>query len=75
MNGLASQWEIALPILERRGIKAFWFICLSVLQGGIDRNEVYNYFEGRYFDTFDDFFKIFSSLPIQTPNYFGRCTI
>lgn len=66
-DGLASQSEIALPILERRGIKAFWFVFSSVLEGGIDRNEVYNFFAGRYFDSFDDFVEHFLGVADPDP--------
>lgn len=54
-DGLASQYEVALPILEHYGLKAFWFVFSSVFNGGLDKNEVYNRFATGYFPSFDAF--------------------
>lgn len=58
-DGLKSQFDIALPVLDRYGIKAFWFIFSSVFDGGIDRNEVYNCFATTVFTSFDEFVEEF----------------
>ena len=54
-DGLRSQFEVALPILEKYKLKAFWFVFSSVFNGGIDRNEVYNCFAVTEFSSFDAF--------------------
>ncbi|MBU4491747.1 MAG: polysaccharide deacetylase family protein [Euryarchaeota archaeon] len=54
-DGLRSQFDVALPILEKYKLKAFWFVFSSVFNGGIDRNEVYNRFAITEFSSFDVF--------------------
>jgi peptidoglycan/xylan/chitin deacetylase (PgdA/CDA1 family) len=54
-DGLRSQFDVALPILEKYRLKAFWFVFSSVFNGGIDRNEVYNRFAVAEFSSFDLF--------------------
>lgn len=58
-DGLKSQFDVALPVLDYYGIKAFWFIFSSVFEGGIDRNEVYNRFATTQFTSFDVFVEEF----------------
>ncbi len=65
-DGLRSQVEVALPVLNRYNIKAFWFVFSSVFEGGIDRNEIYNRFATSEFESFDffvDSFLLRLSLP------------
>lgn len=65
-DGLKSQLDVALPVLDCYGIKAFWFVFSSVFNGGIDRNEVYNRFATTQFASFDEFveeFFAFSPVP------------
>ena len=54
-DGLRSQYEVALPVLEKHGLQAFWFVYSSVFKGKLDKNEIYNYFAVKTFDTFDAF--------------------
>lgn len=54
-DGLKSQFDVVLPILDRYGIKAFWFVFSSVFDGEIDKNEVYNRFASTAFTSFDKF--------------------
>lgn len=58
-DGLKSQIEVALPILEERGLKAFWFVFSNVFQGGIDRKEIYGRFATQAFPSFDIFVDAF----------------
>lgn len=58
-DGLKSQFDVALPVLERYKLKAFWFVFSSVFDGGIDRNEVYNRFATAEFTSFDVFVEEF----------------
>ena len=58
-DGLRSQFNVALPVLERYKLKAFWFVFSSVFDGEIDRNEVYNRFATEEFTSFDVFVEEF----------------
>lgn len=60
-DGLKCQIDIALPILDRYNIKAFWFIFSSVFEGGVDKNEIYNRFAVSEFNDFDSFVDSFLS--------------
>jgi peptidoglycan/xylan/chitin deacetylase (PgdA/CDA1 family) len=58
-DGLRSQFDVALPVLERYKLKAFWFVFSSVFDGGIDRNEVWNRFATTEFISFEVFVEEF----------------
>lgn len=58
-DGLKSQFDVALPVLEKYKLKAFWFVFSSVFNGGIDRNEAYNHFAITEFSSFDVFVENF----------------
>lgn len=58
-DGLRSQYEVARPILDRHGLKAFWFVFSAVFRGEIDRNEVYNAFATMAFESFEAFVENF----------------
>jgi peptidoglycan/xylan/chitin deacetylase (PgdA/CDA1 family) len=63
-DGLRSQFDVALSVLDRYKLKAFWFVFSSVFEGHIDRNEVYNRFASTAFKSFDcfveEFFQFYS---------------
>lgn len=46
-DGLRSQAEYALPVLNRYGLRAFWFIYSSVFQGTPLKSEVYSQVAGQ----------------------------
>ncbi|HLF20343.1 MAG TPA: polysaccharide deacetylase family protein [Bacteroidota bacterium] len=54
-DGLRSQFEVALPVLNRLGLKSFWFIVSSVLNGNVDRNEIASYLASFIFSSFVEF--------------------
>ena len=58
-DGLMCQFDVALPILEKYKLKAFWFVFSSVFNGGIDKNEVYNRFAITEFSSFAVFVEEF----------------
>jgi peptidoglycan/xylan/chitin deacetylase (PgdA/CDA1 family) len=60
-DGLQSQVDVALPILDRYGLKAFWFVFSSVFEGGVNKNEIYNCFATSEFESFDSFVGSFLS--------------
>ena len=41
-DGLRSQQDIALPVLEHHGLRAFWFVYSSVFEGSAVRSEIYS---------------------------------
>jgi peptidoglycan/xylan/chitin deacetylase (PgdA/CDA1 family) len=58
-DGLLSQMDVALPVLERLNLKAFWFVYSSVFEGGIENLEIYRSFRAKYFNVIDDFYESF----------------
>lgn len=58
-DNLRCQYEVALPILRRRGLTAFWFVYSSVLQGEIEKLEVYRSFRMVHFHDLDAFYEAF----------------
>ena len=60
-DGLRSQFDIALPVLEERGLTAFWFPYTSPLAGGEDRLEIYRLFRTVRFADVEEFYKSFDN--------------
>jgi len=58
-DGLSSQVDVALPVLEYYGLKAFWFVYSSVFEGKLENLEIYRFFRTRYFDKSDIFYQVF----------------
>ncbi|HYC56690.1 MAG TPA: polysaccharide deacetylase family protein [Candidatus Binatia bacterium] len=58
-DGLMSQYDVALPVMGRYGLKAFWFVYSTVFEGGIGRFEIYRAFRSRFFGTVDVFYADF----------------
>ncbi len=58
-DALRSQINLALPVLEKHGLTAFWFVYSSVFEGEKSTFEIYRYFYDNYFATFDEFFCVF----------------
>lgn len=56
---LRCQYDIALPVLEDQGIKAFFFVYTGHLQGFLPRLEIYRYFRSTNFDSPKAFYKQF----------------
>jgi peptidoglycan/xylan/chitin deacetylase (PgdA/CDA1 family) len=56
---LRCQYDLAVPVLENYGLTAFWFVNSSVLQGNIERMEIYRQFRDRAFASPDDFYAAF----------------
>ena len=42
-DGLRSQVDYAEPILAKHGLRAFWFICSTVFEGGTIKSEIYSH--------------------------------
>src|SRR4051794_2673467 len=58
-DNLMCQYDVAVPVLESFGLTAFWFVYTSVMQGNIERLEIYRHFRTTQFDTVDDFYAAF----------------
>ncbi len=58
-DGLRCQYDVALPVMERLGLNAFWFIFTSVMDGGVEMFEVWRKFRTTCFDSVEDFYQAF----------------
>jgi peptidoglycan/xylan/chitin deacetylase (PgdA/CDA1 family) len=58
-DGLLCQYDVALPVLEKLRLKAFWFIYSGVFEGRLERMEVYRAFRCRHFSTVEEFYELF----------------
>jgi peptidoglycan/xylan/chitin deacetylase (PgdA/CDA1 family) len=58
-DALLCQYDVAVPVMRRLGIKAFFFVYSSVFQGGLETLEIYRYFRTTAFDTVDSFYDAF----------------
>ena len=54
-DGLKSQIDIALPILNKFKIKAFWFLHSGIFFGNYDKNEIFNILIFKKFKKFKNF--------------------
>ncbi len=58
-DGIGSQYDIALPVLEDLKIKSFFFVYSSLFLGEPDLLEVYRYFRLNCFKDVDEFYELF----------------
>jgi peptidoglycan/xylan/chitin deacetylase (PgdA/CDA1 family) len=61
-DGIKSQIDLALPILKKYKIKAFFFIPSSIFSNNPDLLEVYRYFRNKYFKNINDFYNQFFTI-------------
>ena len=61
-DALLCQYDIAIPILQERGIDAFFFVYSSVFSGTPDNLEVFRYFRTNNFQDIDNFYSQFFNL-------------
>lgn len=59
-DGLKSQIEIALPILQKYNLKAFFFIFSESLENKVSSLELYKFFRSTKFNKINDFYREFS---------------
>lgn len=64
-DALLSQIDIALPVLESRGLTAFWFIYTEPLEGTASRLELYRFFRNSSFPDIDSFYCTFRRVAEQ----------
>lgn len=65
-DSLLCQFDIALPVLEKYNLKAFWFIYSSVFQGGLGKFEIYRVFRSKFFKNIDNFYSVFFEKVFQS---------
>jgi len=58
-DALKCQYDVAKPVLDKYGIKAFFFVYSSPLMGNVEPLEVYRYFRSTKFDHINDFYNSF----------------
>jgi hypothetical protein len=58
-DNLLCQYDVAVPVLEDFGLTAFWFVYTSVMQGNIERLEIYRDFRNTQFPSIDEFYAAF----------------
>lgn len=58
-DNLRCQYDVALPVLRDFDLRAFWFVPTSMMQGDLQRLELYRTFRVKYFDEIDDFYEAF----------------
>ena len=61
-DGIKSQIDVALPVLEDLKIKSFFFIYTSLFEGKPDNLEVFRYFRMNYFKDINEFYINFYSV-------------
>lgn len=58
-DGLRCQYDIALPVLEKRKLTAFWFVYSNIYDGYLGRLEIYRYYRTAFFRDVEEFYKKF----------------
>jgi len=59
-DSLYCQFDIALPVLEKFGIKAFWFVYTAPLDNIIGKLELYRYYRTKEFNDINEFYNAFN---------------
>lgn len=72
---LLSQYDIAKPVLDDLGIKAFWFVYSSVLRGELEKLEIYRYFRTTVYSHIDHFYEEFFELAAQLRPEAGKAAL
>lgn len=70
-DSLRCQFDIAFPVLRDRGLKAFWFVYTSPLDGVPEKLELYRYFRNTAFDSVDAFYDAFLA-QLETSEWAGE---
>ena len=66
-DSLKCQVEIAAPVLKERGLSAFFFVYSSVLEGMLEKLEIYRYIRNVTFAHIDDFYDEFEGRLLSSP--------
>jgi len=72
-DGLKCQFDIAVPVMEKLGIEAFFFVYSSAFSKNPDPLEIYRYFRTSCYSDIDDFYHhFFCSVKQINPEKFSR---
>jgi peptidoglycan/xylan/chitin deacetylase (PgdA/CDA1 family) len=58
-DALRCQYDVALPVLRRLGLTAFWFVYSGVFEGAREPLEVFRYFRSVAYPDVDEFYAAF----------------
>ena len=64
-DALKCQYDIALPVLRKNNISAFFFVYSSAFSDNPDFLEIFRYFRTNKFDSVDEFYNYFFDFLIQ----------
>ena len=64
-DALKCQYDIALPVLRKNNISAFFFVYSSAFSDNPDSLEIFRYFRNNKFDSVDEFYNYFFDFLIQ----------
>lgn len=65
-DALRCQYDIAVPVLKKYGLTAFWFVYSSVFQGGVEPLEVFRYFRTVAFPDIEAFYRAFDAAVLDS---------
>jgi peptidoglycan/xylan/chitin deacetylase (PgdA/CDA1 family) len=60
-DGLKNQFDIALPVLQKYKLKAFWFVYSAQYEGEYPRLDIFRRFRYHHYDDIEDYYKDFFS--------------
>lgn len=69
-DGIKSQIDVALPVLEKYRIKSFFFVYSSIFEGKPDNLEIFRYFRTKFFKNILSFYKEFYQVLNKNLNFF-----
>lgn len=69
-DGLKCQYDIALPILRKYGVTAFFFIYTSHFSGSPSNLEIFHDFRFSMFDDIDEFYNTFFEYVLKNKNLY-----
>ena len=67
-DNLRCQFDVAVPVLRRFGLAAFWFVYTSVLQGKLERLELYRLFRTLRYPSPEAFHEAFLAVVLAGPD-------
>jgi peptidoglycan/xylan/chitin deacetylase (PgdA/CDA1 family) len=66
-DNLRCQFDVAYPVLRELNLTAFWFVYTSVLEGKLEKLELYRQFRMTRFESVDDFYEAFFAAVAHSP--------
>jgi peptidoglycan/xylan/chitin deacetylase (PgdA/CDA1 family) len=58
-DGLRSQIDVCMPVLDSHGLKAFWFVYSAPMEGQMPLLEIFRRFRYFYFDNVNEYYESF----------------